>query len=643
MSEINILPPEIFNRIAAGEVVERPASVVKELVENSIDAGATMIRVRIERAGTKLISVSDNGRGMDGEDALLALRPHGTSKIKTIDDIDRIATLGFRGEALPSIAAVSRMSIATRRFDAPSGIETVCEAGEVLHTVPFGCAPGTEIAVRDLFFNTPARRKFLRSFTTEESYIQEVVAACALANLHISFELVCDGRQIYSSSAGDVLTSRLRDLFGRNFSDNMLPVDFTAGAIRVTGAAARPGLTRSTRRDQRGFVNGRPVESSAVYRGIRDGYGPLNDHGRYPPCVLFLHLPLSDFDINVHPAKREVRFRQEYNVSRAVSCAIAAAMRRTPAPESTLDATVSLDAILHGAGVSYTLSEREQPVFADEYPQMENENTPVPSFHRPADAEPDDAAGKPDTPVRSAAAESESAAVLSATPGAVCEPPADAAAFCAERHAPSMFEETEPAVGEHRAAVRRKVIGVVDNTYILLFNPATRSLEVVDQHAAHERVLYEELLASASHGNVAVQPLLLARKLELGRPASNWLANNGELLGSLGFEVEELSSNTLLLNAVPSLLPEAEWDGVLLDIWQEGRENQAGDRRPVLERAAAAACHAAVKAHDELSAGEIDALLEKLDRCERPDICPHGRPTTIDITLGELERRFCRK
>ncbi len=629
MSEINILPPEIFNRIAAGEVVERPASVVKELVENSIDAGATRIKVRIERAGTKLISVADNGRGMDGEDALLALKPHGTSKIKTADDIDRIATLGFRGEALPSIASVSRMSIVTRRFDAPDGLEVVCEAGTVLHNVPFGCAPGTEIAVRDLFFNTPARRKFLRSFNTEESYIHEVIEACALANLHVSFELACDGRLVYSSAAGDVLTARLRDLFGRNFAENMLPVDFTAGAIRVTGAAARPGLTRSSRRDQRGFVNGRPVESAAIYRGIRDGYGPLNDHGRYPPCVLFIHMPLSDFDINVHPAKREVRFRQEYNVSRAVTCAIAAALRRSPAPTSNLDAAVSLDAILQGAGVNYTLSEREQPVFADEYPQMEPENTPVPSFRVDAAAavepspEPAETSEPPDVP---------EPAVVPDVPEQKLKSPVFDAVFAAS-----------PVAVEPSPSPRRTVLGVLDNTYILLHNPATRSLEIIDQHAAHERVLYEELVNSAAHGKVAVQPLLLARKLELGRAASGWLAGNEKMLGTLGFEVEALSSNTLLLNAVPSLLPEAEWEKVLLDIWQEGRENQSGDRRPALERAAAAACHAAVKAHDVLSENEIAALMEKLERCERPDICPHGRPTTIEITIGELERRFCRK
>ncbi len=616
MPEINVLPPEIFNRIAAGEVVERPASVVKELVENAIDAGATAIRVRIERAGTKLVQVSDNGRGMDAEDALLAIQPHSTSKIKTVEDISHITTLGFRGEALPSIASVSRFQLRTRRKDAAAGFELTAEGGAVAHTGPAGCPAGTEVSVRELFFNTPARRKFIRSFATEESCVEEVLIASALGNLNISFELISDGRQSFLSAACSELEPRLRDFFGKRFTENMLKVDAVCGTVKVSGMTARPGLTRTSRREQRSFVNGRPVEAAAIYRGIRDGYGALNEKGRYSPCVLFIEMPDGDFDINVHPAKREVRFRQEYNVSRAITAAVAGALKRAPSPVSSLDADVSLDAILRDAGIGYTISQREQLVFESQYGEHRQEDEPPPSFTAatPLPAKP---------PV----------AVTAATPPR----PAPAATVAAPPVAPPQAPPPPPA-----DAPERTLIGAVDQTYILLYNPERRSLEIVDQHAAHERVLYEQLLAAARARKTAMQPLLLPRTVEPGRPAAGWLAKNAGLLAELGFEISELSSNTLMLNAVPAMLPESEWDRVLAEIYLASRDDDSAEH-DLLARMARAACHAAVKAHDKLTPSEIAALLRQLAGCERPDICPHGRPTAIEITAAELEKRFGRK
>lgn len=613
MPEINVLPPEIFNRIAAGEVVERPASVVKELVENAIDAGATSIRVRIERAGTKLVQVSDNGRGMDAEDALLSIQPHSTSKIRTVEDISHITTLGFRGEALPSIASVSRFQIRTRKRDADAGFELTYEGGKVAHTGPAGCPAGTEVSVRELFFNTPARRKFLRSFATEESCIEEVLIASALGNLNISFELVSDGRQSFFSAAATGLEPRLRDFFGKRFSENMLAVEAVCGTVKVSGVTARPGLTRTSRREQRSFVNGRPVEAAAIYRGIRDGYGALNEKGRYSPCVLFIEMPDGDLDINVHPAKREVRFRQEYNVSRAVTAAVAGALRRAPSPVSTLDADVSLDAILRDAGIGYTISQREQPVFESHYPE-----------HSQEDAPPFEFAAAPTPPRQTTPAEVPPPQAPEPPPAPLAPPPQSEAA-------PPGAEPPE-----------HTLIGAVDDTYIVLFNPVRRSLEIVDQHAAHERVLYERLLSAAREKKTAMQPLLLPRTVEPGRPAAGWLAKNAELLAGLGFEISELSSNTLMLNAVPAILPESEWDRVLSEIYLASREEDNADH-DLLSRMARAACHAAVKAHDKLTPDEVSGLLRQLARCERPDICPHGRPTAIEITSSELEKRFGRK
>ena len=621
MAKINILPPEIFNRIAAGEVVERPASVVKELVENAIDAGATQIKVRVEQAGTKLISVTDNGSGMDEEDALLCLHPHGTSKIATVEDIDRIATLGFRGEALPSIASVSQFQLRTRRHDAANGFEVTATGGNILHSGPCGCAPGTEIVVRDLFFNTPARRKFLKSHSTEESYIEEILIACALGNLGISFELTINGRRVFFSAVTDTIIPRLRDLLGRKTADHMLPVYAESGAIKVTGVIAEPGLTRSSRREQRSFVNGRPVEAQAIYRGIRDGYGTLNERGRYSPVVLFLEMPFSDFDINVHPAKRDVRFRQEYKVSHAVTLAISAALNSVPPPDSDLDAHVSLNAILHASQISYTVTEKEQPALMaesrfDYTPPETAQFTPPPA----------------ETLYRETVA----------TPN-ITTPATPSATVSAMEVPEPIVVDSPPSAPPVELPPSRQYLGAADNTYLLFYNATAGQLEIIDQHAAHERVLYEQLLDQSTAKKVMLQPLLIPRMLEMGRPVAGWLAQNEEMLSEIGFELAPLSSNTLMLNAVPALLPEAAWEEVLLDIYQSAREAAPDDPRPALERAAAAACHAAVKAHDRLTGKEVAALIEQLAACRRPDICPHGRPTTIAITKKELEKRFGRK
>lgn len=622
MAKINILPPEIYNRIAAGEVVERPASVVKELIENAIDAGATQIKVRIEQAGTKLIAVSDNGCGMDSEDALLSLQPHGTSKIKCVEDIDRIGTLGFRGEAIPSIASVSRMQIRTRQHDSDSGFEVVVSGGKVEHSGPVGCAPGSEIAVRELFYNTPARRKFLRSNATEESYIDEVVILAALANLHVSFEFIVNGRQVYFSAGDGRLEPRLRDFFGRKYAENMIPVKFESGNIRIHGMIGQPGLTRSSRREQRGFINGRPIESQAIYRGIRDGYGTLNERGRYSPCVLFITMPFSEFDINVHPAKREVRFRHEYNVSRAVTMAVNAALRNVPAPESSLDVSVSLEAILRGAEIAYTISEQEQPQLITESQFKESASPKPVAFTNPAE---EDSLWR-NEPIRKD------------EPAGNEPPPTPEIPDMTEEYSAGGYDE---AGGKPEDT--REFVGLMDNTYLIFYNDEDKSLEITDQHAAHERVLYERILRQSVANQTVSQPLLIPQMIELSRPEAGWLEKNEELLSKLGFEVAALSSNTLMLNAVPAVLPQAEWEEVLHDIYLAGRESSPDDPRPALERAAAAACHAAVKAHDVLTKDEVASLVEQMRHCERPDICPHGRPTTIKITLKELEKRFGRR
>ena len=357
MSRISILPEELSNRIAAGEVVERPASVVKELFENSVDAGATAITIEIERAGSRLIRISDNGCGMDENDAELCFSPHATSKIKSAEDIERITTLGFRGEALPSIASVSKFSLKTRTADSPGGIEIELDGGKITDRHPVGMPIGTVMSVRELFYNVPARKKFLRSPATEEAHIQEMVIALALGFPEVAVTLKFDNKISLQAPGESDPAARAAGLFGKAFAGKMLKVDYSEDDITVNGLIAMPGFTRTSRREQRTFVNGRAVESLALYRGIRDGYGTLADFGRFPPTVLNIVMDASEYDINVHPTKREVRFKREYIISRAVTNAVRCALHQAPAPEMVLPSEKKLarpEILLDAANITYT-------------------------------------------------------------------------------------------------------------------------------------------------------------------------------------------------------------------------------------------------------------------------------------------------
>ena len=614
MSKIRVLSENISNRIAAGEVIERPASVVKELVENSIDSGASSIIVEIEKAGRKLIAVTDNGSGMDQDDALMCLEPHATSKIKSAEDIDNIITLGFRGEAVPSIASISRFSLTTRLHDSMEGFVVSVRGGKILEAEPAGCAPGTRIEVRDIFFNVPARKKFLRAEATEERHIQEILYMLSLPYPGISFELIMDGRKIFSSPSHDDLMPRIKTFFGKNYADHMLTVDYSDEDISVKGFVARHGLTRSSRREQRTFFNGRPVEAPAAYRGIRDGFGGLLEKGRFPPCILFIRIDPHSMDINVHPAKREIRLKQDYKVSRVISEAIRIALRQSPAPSVTLDSRIPLRSLLQGAQIDYSPPQVEQ---ADLH--FENE--------------------MPEEVPAGQGADFDSLPNDLMTPQTV-EPVRQETAL--EQTKPEVFvvpaENKESLNLPGNGNVR--IIGFIDETYIL--GVGTDGLIIIDQHAAHERVMFERLLNAARQG-VPSQQLLLPITLELSRAEAAYVSKNSEIFLKLGFEVESLSSNTVMLNSVPASLKQENAGGILQDMLSELLEEGKTSNKLDIEALAMASCKAAVKAHDQLTLHEAQSLFQQMAQCELPFSCPHGRPTIVHITKKELEKRFGRK
>lgn len=637
MSEIRILPDEISNRIAAGEVVERPASVVKELVENSIDAGASSISIRIEGAGRKLISIVDNGGGMDADDALLCFEPHATSKISTSEQINRITTMGFRGEAIPSIASIARVRLLTRREDALEGCEVVVEGGRFITSSPAGCAPGTEISVRDLFFNTPARRKFLRTERTEEKHISDIICMLALANSSVAFDLSFNGVKSFTSPAADSAFPRIREFLGKTMSDALIPVDYEKAGIVVSGYIARHGFTRKSRKEQRVFLNARPVEAQEIYRGLRNGYESLVMKGSYPPVVLFLSMSPERVDINVHPAKREVRFRESALLASVVAEAVRNTLRKVPSPTVSITPELSLNSILRGASVDYQPPTMEQTVL----PRFDND-VPIPEIlpEIPFDSSSDEYIAN--SPQVSAShgepipggADSESGDLAVAP----TESRGEIANFADIPENPSDNRGIPSSVAEDFAL---KIIGFLDETYILAASES--GLVVIDQHAAHERVMFEKLMREAESSTPNSQRLLIPVTLDFSASEVAFLKKSAEALDSLGFEVEPFGRNTVIIHAIPAALSENDAESLISDILSTLMEEGRAVSKPDKAAVATAACRRAVKAHDSLTHDEAAALIAQMGRCKLPYSCPHGRPTIISISYKELEKRFGRK
>ena len=655
MSKIRVMNKALSSRIAAGEVIERPASVVKELVENALDAGATSIEVEIERAGTKLISVTDNGCGMDKEDAMLALEQHGTSKLLCEEDLNTIMTLGFRGEALPSIASVSKFTMTTRTADSIEGSRICCNGGETPELSPCSASVGTRIEVRDLFYNLPARKKFLKSAATEEHHIEEMISLLAISHPETGFKLLIDKRTVFNSPASGKLEYRLREIFGKSFIEKMLFFEHRENSMYISGCIAAPGFTRPSRKDQRVFINSRAVEALAVYRGIREGYATLAETGRYNPVIIFIEMPPDELDVNVHPAKREVRFRSEYTVSRAIAAAVSAALRQMRDPRSSgfaavnapssisdgadaaapqtlieadglpLSGKIPLSMVLDAAEVSYRLPEKEQISL----PVIDNKPIPVSVMPvikaEPAQAADDTFSGKSEITQN----ETEPLLVDMDNP-----PPDDPPPFLAHR--------TGTGTAAFTGDWPHRIIGALDNTFILCEGKS--GLIIIDQHAAHERVMFESILAEAEQGKAIRQQLLIPETVELPRSMVPLLLKNHKIFEQLGFDVESAGGCTILVNALPfSLGGACDIATLFADMLHEILEN-SGKKLPVnLEYVARAACKAAVKAHDVLSPEALEILLANLRDCRQGTLCPHGRPTMITVSFSELEKRFGRR
>ncbi len=661
MGKIKVLSENLSNRIAAGEVIERPASVVKELVENAIDAGAGRIRVEIERFGTKLIRVIDDGEGMDADDLLMALEPHGTSKIQNDQDIENISTLGFRGEAIPSIGSISNFAMCSRTRSAPEGNEITVKGGKFMAITPIGAPCGTKISVRDLFFNIPARKKFLKSAATEENHIQERFLMMALPNPQIHFELVMDNRRVYELAAGELIT-RISDTLGKDFASHLLKVDYTEGVFHIYGFLAQPGFSRTSRREQRTFVNRRAVESNTIFRAIKDGY-EVNEASRFQPCVLFVDMPPDQVDVNVHPAKREVRFKNDFLLSHVITRAIKNALQSSPIPGSTLDKRLTLQSILSGAEINYNPMEHATQESFTELTLTSGNEAPEPDSdswltdHHKKDEFYGESASfnhggqldiaPPPSGMKLAVTQNGMRTVAAADTSPI--PPTAAGVTTPSPTIPpedvkiaSYKREFELPPTQQSPEGENKFLGFLNATYILA--QTGEGLVIIDQHAAHERVIFEQLLRqSQALAGAAAQKLLIPLTVELSRNDAKFIQANLDVFKQLGFDLDLLSSNTVIVEALPPFLPSGNIEKLLLDICDDIlTENQPG-KKLSLDKIAMASCKAAVKANDIITQVEAQALFRQLLECQRPDICPHGRPTMLTVSLSEIERRIGRK
>lgn len=592
---IQVLPDVVINKIAAGEVVDRPASVLKELVENAIDAGARHIEVELVAGGRTLISVADDGVGMSRDDAILSVERHATSKIRDVHDIENVATLGFRGEALAAIASVSRFTLATRQADAAEGVEITMSGGRILDVKPVGAPPGTCITVRNLFFNVPARRKFLRTEATELSHARHVFLLYAISRPDLGLVFKADGREVHRLSGGSSLEERIRQLFGAELAPAMRALDRAREGIRVHGLASLPQVTRGDRGDQYVFVNGRPAGAPVIGHAIGEAYQAMVPRGRHPVLFLFLELPSDRVDVNVHPTKKEVRFRDPGDVRDAVieGLRMALAMGATQGATSLGDSPVR------------DLMEAGRVTRALEVPDLPS----LPAFAYPRMPPPDMSGVVPSSSAPpSRTTEIQPQAAAAAAPWSWC-----------------------------------RILGQVGGLYVVL--ETEDGIILMDPHAAHERVLYERFLAQTLGRDVKSQGLLHPETVDLPPARAEVVRRNLDLLRHMGFGIAEFGGETFLVDALPTCLANSPARLVVGDVAEtlEAGGVRGGTERWAEEQVARAACKAAVKAQDRLTVKEIEGLVLDLAKAEMPYTCPHGRPTLIFMGFAELRRKFGRE
>ncbi len=622
---IRQLSQSLINKIAAGEVVERPASVVKELMENAIDAGASRVDVSVEKGGMDLVRVVDNGHGIATEELPLAVASHATSKIIDADDLFRVHTLGFRGEALASIAEISRTIVRSRTHESPAGAELEVAGGTLGAVTPCGCPPGTLFEVHNLFFNTPVRRKFLRTVSTEFGHVSEAFTRIALAAPHVHFTLRHNDRTVFDLPASEGQLDRIARFFGRELADHLIYVESADGDVRLSGYVAHPSQSRSNNRMQYVFLNGRHIRDRALQHALTEAYRGLLTVGRYPIAFLQFAMPPDLVDVNVHPTKLEVRFQDSGRLYSQLLSTLRGKFLTTD-----LDTRVR------------TPDEGAEPTGPDDRArQMRQElvdwaKGEVASWHRPEGAHPETGPGF------SAAHTPASTAVSPLSLTRIDRPwtPAARAACPLPPHSADTAAEP-PTEAPSKPAGRLPGLQV-HNAYLV--TETDEGVTIIDQHALHERILYEQLRSRIEAGPIETQQLLVPEPVDLGVAEAAAALDNRELLEQLGLRVEPFGGDTVLISGYPAMLANLNPSEVLREVLDRilagGKQPE---RRDLLDDLLhSIACKAAVKAGDRLTPDEISELLRQRHLVQDAHHCPHGRPTALVFTRAELDKQFRR-
>jgi len=626
MSKIKILPEILSNKIAAGEVVERPASVVKELVENALDAGSSRIMVDIEKGGRSLIRVSDNGSGMGRDDALLAIERYATSKIYKDQDLFRIHTLGFRGEALPSIAAVSRFSLVSRDQSADAGTEIRVEGGKIKDVTEVGAPKGTMVTIRQLFFNTPARRKFLKTIGTEMGHIADKIASIALGHPGVQFRLTHNDKIVKDWPSTSAPLDRVVDVLGGDLKNTLHALEFQNNAVSISGWISSPRTTRRTSRGLFIYVNGRFVRDRIIQHALFEGYSQRLVKGQFPIAALFINVPFEEVDVNVHPTKNEVRFARQRDVHEAVRQAVTRTL-------------VEVDKSIWGTRKDFKNEASGEPGRVSETAQKDFGFKKAEVGSRSYSSNDDIHHGLLDE----SATHNTQPATCNPQPATHNTQHATPTPQNATRNAQPASRLTQATIWQKKRFGDMRIIGQLHKTYIVC-EAAEAGLILIDQHAAHERILFERFSDRATHSPNVAQRLLVPESVELGYREAGVLEKLIPDLAELGLEIEPFGGNTFLVKSVPPLLAEREVKPLLVEIVEKIVEvgSSSGLAEKLDECRMVMACHGAIRANQALSEAQINGLLAQLDECRNPSHCPHGRPTWIRWDLRTLEKSFKR-
>jgi DNA mismatch repair protein MutL len=593
LAKVKVLPDIVANKIAAGEVVERPASVVKELVENAVDAGATAIIVEIQDGGKRLIRVSDNGEGMGSDDALLAIERHATSKIQSVEDIENIVTLGFRGEALPSIVSVSRAVIDTRREGDTFGTRLVIEGGVLKQVSDIGRDRGTDVEIRNLFYNLPARRKFLSTEATELKHIRGILYDYAVASPGISLSLVSNGSEIFLFRGCVSRGEMLQYIFGETLADLMVPLKVSVEGTEISGFIGKPESARASGINQYIVMNSRPIRSRTISRAVIEGYGPTVARGMFPPFVLYFETDPSRVDVNVHPTKREVRIHREFPLLQALRETVAEAIQSmAAAPELTAP--------------RWPFSDYRQ------------KTTPITMYNPPDDHWQNDIPRVPQKP----GIESQTGMIFPSTESG------------------SLNGNFSPGFTESVQSYESPSFWQLKDKYII--TTVKEGAIIIDQHVAHERILYEETLGHIQGRHAPAQQLLFPLTLDFSAADFDILVQMIPFLNQIGFGVREFGDRSIIVDAIPSGMTEFGEGRIFSEFIEEMRIHGKITSGYMEKFAAAVACRSAIKAGKPLNQVEMQYLVDKLFATRSPFVCPHGRPTIVKLTLEELDRRFGR-